>query len=311
MGPSTLAERFQSHRRHLIAVGYRVTGSIVDAEDAVQESWLRLSAADAESIDDLRGWLTTVVGRICLDRLKSAAVRRESYVGQWLPEPVVSPWGTAPLDPLDVLAADEDTRLAALVVLDTLTPSQRVAFVLHDGFAVPFDVVAEILDVAPATARQLASRARKQFGTTPEPVADPEHEAAVTALMTAMASGDLARVVAALHPDCRIVGDSGGTTSTALRVVTGPQKSARFLLGLLRKFGPELAASMRPVAVNGQLGLYSTGVAGNRSSPPRVNGFTVRDGLVWASYDFANPAKLRGVTSLQEIPTEPDMRPPS
>jgi RNA polymerase sigma-70 factor (ECF subfamily) len=162
MSTGSLAALFQSYRSHLLAVGYRVTGSVADAEDAVQESWLRLSASDAESIEDLRAWLTTVVARICLDRLKSATSRRESYVGQWLPEPVVSVWNAPSSDPLDLVVQREDTRLAALVVLDTLTPAQRVAFVLHDGFAVPFDDVAAILDVS-------ASRSTRHLLLRPMP----------------------------------------------------------------------------------------------------------------------------------------------
>lgn len=311
MSPRSLATQFQSHRGHLLAVGYRVTGSVADAEDAVQESWLRLASSDVAAIEDLRGWLTTVVARICLDRLKSAAVRRESYVGQWLPEPVVTAWNAPSSDPLELVVQREDTRLAALVVLDTLSPAQRVAFVLHDGFAVPFDEVAAILEVTPAAARQLASRARKQVDTAPDTAPDAEHESAVTALMTAMASGDLDRVVAALHPDCRMIGDSGGTTRTAAQVVRGPDKCARFYLGLVAMYGPDTLESMTPAAVNGQLGYYSPGVVGTRSFPARAGGFTVRDGLVWASYDFANPAKLSGVSIGQDFPTEPGTRPRS
>ncbi|SNS40983.1 sigma-70 family RNA polymerase sigma factor [Rhodococcoides kyotonense] len=310
MSTSTLADRFQSHRGHLLAVGYRVTGSVADAEDAVQESWLRLSAADASAIEDLRGWLTTVVARLCLDRLKSATVRRETYVGQWLPEPIVSPLHTPASDPLDVVVADEDTRLAALVVLDTLSPAQRVAFVLHDGFAVPFAEIADVLDVSTAAARQLASRARKQVDGAPSAVSDAEHDAAVTLLMTAMASGDLDRVVAALHPECRTIGDSGGTTRTAVQIVHGPRNCARFYLGLVAKYGPETLTAMVPASVNGQLGYFSHGIEGEGGFPSRAGGFTVRDGLVWASYDFANPAKLRGVTAPNR-PTEPDTSPPN
>lgn len=229
MSTVSLAEHFQSHRTHLLAVGYRVTGSVADAEDAVQESWIRLASAHAESIEDLRAWLTTVVARICLDRLKSATSRRETYVGQWLPEPIVtardvSAGTTLSADPLQIVVRTEDTRLAALVVLDSLTPPQRVAFVLHDGFSVPFDDVASILDVSTASARQLASRARKQVDSTPAPVPDAEHDAAVTALMAAMATGDVGRVAQALHPECRMIGDSDGTTRTASQVVRGPDK---------------------------------------------------------------------------------------
>lgn len=311
MATRSLAERFQSHRGHLLAVGYRVTGSVADAEDAVQESWIRLSTADVDAIEDLRAWLTTAVARLCLDRLKSAVVRRESYTGQWLPEPVVATWGSAPLDPLELVVQQEDTRLAALVVLDALSPAQRVAFVLHDGFAVPFERVASILEVSPAAARQLAARARKQVEGTPAPVDDSAHEAAVTRLLAAMASGDVDQVAAALHPDCRMIGDSGGTTRTAAQVVRGPDKCARFFLGLVAMYGPESLTSMVPASVNGQLGYYSAGVTGDRSFPARAGGFTVRDGVVWASYDFANPAKLSGVTLVLDSPTEPGTQLPS
>lgn len=296
MSTASLAEIFQSHRSHLLAVGYRVTGSVADAEDAVQESWLRLAGTDVDSVENLRAWLTTVVARICVDRLKSAASRRETYVGQWLPEPVVTTWNAPSSDPLELVVQSESTRLAALVVLDSLSPPQRVAFVLHDGFAVPFDDVASILGVSAAAARQLASRARKQVDATPPPVTDAEHDAAVTRLMAAMASGDVDLVVQALHPECRMIGDSGGTTATAAQVVRGPDKCARFFLGLVAMYGSDTLASMSPASVNGQLGYVTPGGGTTRTFPARAGGFTVRDGLVWASYDFANPAKLRGVT---------------
>ncbi len=298
-----------------------MTGSVADAEDAVQESWLRLSGSDADTIADLRGWLTTVVARICLDRLKSAAVRRESYVGQWLPEPIATSPSTQSNDPLDLLVRDEDARLAALVVLDTLSPAQRVAFVLHDGFSVPFDEVADILGVSSSAARQLAARARKHVDAAPEPVTSTEHNEAVGRLMEAMASGDLTRVVAALHPDCRTIGDSGGTTRTAARVILGPDKCARFYLGLVSMYGAGSLSSMAPAMVNGSLGYYSSGSPGDddhRSFPGRVGGFTVRDGLVWAAYDFANPSKLGGVaadllamSATPPPPTAPGTQPPS
>ncbi|MDJ0393790.1 sigma-70 family RNA polymerase sigma factor [Rhodococcus sp. G-MC3] len=311
--PASLAESFQSHRSHLLAVGYRVTGSVADAEDAVQESWLRLVGADPSAITDLRGWLTTVVARICLDRLKSAASRRETYIGQWLPEPIVTAWNSPSADPLDVVVQSEDARLAALVVLDSLSPPQRVAFVLHDGFSVPFDDVASILDVSTAAARQLASRARKQVDATPSPVTDPEHDAAVTRLMAAMASGDVGLVAQALHPDCRMIGDSGGTTRTAAQIVRGPDKCARFFLGLVGMYGVDILGSMSPASVNGQLGYVTPGGGAGRTFPARAGGFTVRDGLVWASYDFANPAKSRGVTVpfAARLATAPGTHPPS
>ncbi|MBO0864730.1 MAG: sigma-70 family RNA polymerase sigma factor, partial [Mycobacterium sp.] len=149
---------FEALRPHLLAVAYRLTGTFADAEDMVQEAWLRWDRA-GNDIADLRAWLTTVVSRLSLDRLRSAAHRRETYVGQWLPEPVVT--GLDGADPLSAVVANEDARFAAMVVLERLSPDQRVAFVLHDGFGVPFADVAEVLGTTAVAARQLASRARK------------------------------------------------------------------------------------------------------------------------------------------------------
>ncbi|GCE40378.1 RNA polymerase sigma-70 factor [Rhodococcus wratislaviensis] len=299
MPTATLVDEFESHRRHLLSVAYRLTGSVSDAEDAVQESWLRLDDANAATIRDLGSWLTTVVGRICLDRLRSAAVRREQYVGQWLPEPVVTTLSpSAEPDPLEAVVRDEDNRLAALIVLDSLTPAQRVAFVLHDGFGVPFDEVAGILGIETPAARQLASRARKAVAATTPAVPDEEHALAVQRLLEALAGGDLDAVVAALHPDALVIGDANGTTSTAVNVIRGADKFARFFLGLVQRYGPEVFTAMELVLVNGQLGYFTAGFTGDdahRSSPARVGGFTVRDGLVYAAYDIANPEKFAGI----------------
>ncbi|NNH71666.1 sigma-70 family RNA polymerase sigma factor [Nocardia uniformis] len=304
MVAALLADLFESHRPHLLSVAYRLTGSVSDAEDAVQESWLRLATAPQYEIEDLRAWLTTVVGRICLDRLRSAAARRETYVGQWLPEPVVTgPTPSSTPDPLAAVVRKQDARFAAMIVLDTLTPPQRVAFVLHDGFSVPFDEIGAILGISTDAARQLATRARKTLARSPEPVADPVHAVAVQHLIEALYSGDLNRVVAALHPDARTVGDAGGTTATAINVVAGRGKVARFFLGLRRKFGFGDPASMQagvfePVLVNGQLGILVHGREpgdDHSGNPRRVYGFTVRDGKVWGIYDLANPAKLTGI----------------
>lgn len=313
MAVTALAETFESHRQHLLAVGYRMTGSVADAEDAVQEAWLRLSERDADDIRDLRAWLTTVVGRICLDHLRSAAVRRESYVGQWLPEPIVSPLGGhSPPDPLDAVVRDEDTRLAAMIVLDTLGPDQRTAFVLHDGFGVPFDEIATLLDTSTPAARQLASRARRAVAGVESPTPDPEHAEAVGALLAAMASGDLQQVLDALHPDALVIGDAGGTTRTAVNVLHGADHFARFFLGLAQRYGPQALLAIEPAMVNGQLGFLSHGSPGDETHPAfpgRVGGFTVREGKVCAVYDIANPAKLTRV----RIPGwhRPDPPPPT
>ncbi|WP_040773848.1 sigma-70 family RNA polymerase sigma factor [Nocardia pneumoniae] len=300
MVAALLSDLFESHRAHLLSVAYRLTGSVGDAEDAVQESWLRLAGAHQSEIEDLRAWLTTVVSRICLDRLRSAAVRRESYVGQWLPEPVVTARtpSIAP-DPLEAVVRKQECRFAAMVVLDTLTPPQRVAFVLHEGLSVPFDEIADILGISADAARQLAVRARKAVARTPQPVPDAEHEEAVQRFLVALGSGDVNAVAAALHPDAVMIGDANGTTATAMNVLHGADRIARFYLGLVRKYGLEDAPSVYEFAsVNGQLGLVVAGRPaqdGRAGYPTRVVGFTVRDGLVWGTYDLANPAKLGGI----------------
>ncbi|MFX0573908.1 sigma-70 family RNA polymerase sigma factor [Nocardia nepalensis] len=303
MVSALLADLFESHRAHLLSVAYRLTGSAGDAEDAVQESWLRLAGTHQSEIEDLRAWLTTVVGRICLDRLRSAAVRRESYVGQWLPEPIVT--GITPSstpDPLDAVVRKQECSLAAMVVLESLTPPQRVAFVLHDGLSVPFDEIAEILGVSVEAARQLAVRARKSVAQAPPPTPDVEHAAAVRKFVDALAAGDIGAVTAALHPDAVMIGDANGATSTAVNVIGGADKVARFLLGLIRKHGMD--GSSEPTleyefaTVNGQLGLVVHRVApgyGRLDGPARVVGFAVRDGLVCGAYDLANPEKLSRV----------------
>ncbi|MEJ7634764.1 sigma-70 family RNA polymerase sigma factor [Aeromicrobium sp.] len=295
----SLTDAFEAERPRLLNVGYRLTGSVADAEDAVQEAWLRLDRTDGE-IANLQAWLTTVVSRLCLDRLTSAAARRETYVGQWLPEPIVTPLepSSSWVDPLEAVVRDEDNRFAALVVLDALPPDQRVSFVLHDAFGVPFDEIADVLAIEPANARQLASRARKTVADPPAPVLDDEHNDAVGRFLMAMATGDLDAVLATLHPDALVMGDANGTTSTAVNVIHGADKFARFFLGLLRRYGDDTLTSMRPVLVNGQLGVATPGWNGDSprlSSPARVAAFTVRDGLVWATYDVANPDKLAGV----------------
>jgi RNA polymerase sigma-70 factor (ECF subfamily) len=299
-------DAFERERPRLLGVAYRLTGSVADAEDAVQEAWLRLHRADSGTIDNLQAWLTTVVSRLCLDRLTSAAARRETYIGQWLPEPIVTALDDEG-DPLELLVRHEQNRLAALVVLDVLPPAQRVAFVLHDAFGVPFAEIADVLGVSISNARQLASRARSAVADPPAPVSDAEHDAAVSRFLAAMTSGDLRSVIATLHPDARLTGDAGGTTSSAVNVIHGAEKFARFYLGLLARYGPGTLEAIQLVRVNGQLGVATTGWVGptkRTSSPARVAGFTVRDGLVWAAYDIANPAKHAGV----RIPDWPTRR---
>jgi RNA polymerase sigma-70 factor, ECF subfamily len=287
---------FEALRPHLVAVAYRLTGTVADAEDIVQDAWLRWHAAESrDDVVDLRAWLTTVVSRLGLDRLRSAAHRRETYVGQWLPEPVVT--GLDSADPLSVVVAHEDARFAAMVVLERLTPDQRVAFVLHDGFAVPFAQVAEVLGTNDATARQLASRARKAVAAEPPPEPDPTHDEVVGRLMAAMAVGDLETVVALLHPDVTFTGDSDGKAPTAVQVIHGADKVVRFMLGLAQRYGPSMFTAHELGLVNGELGIYTAGCPasdGYREMLPRIMAMTVRDGKVCALWDIANPDKFTG-----------------
>jgi RNA polymerase sigma-70 factor (ECF subfamily) len=292
---TTRIDDFEGLRSHLLAVAYRLTGTFADAEDAVQDAWFKWDALGQkrDEIVDPRAWLTTVVSRLGLDRLRSAARRRETYVGEWLPEPVVT--GFDGNDPLAAVVASEDARFAAMVVLERLTPDQRVAFVLHEGFGVPFAEIASVLGVSDAAARQLASRARRAVGSTPEPIAEQTHNEVAGALMAALASGDLDGVVRLLHPEVTFTGDSNRMAPTAARVIHGPDKVARFLLGLAQRYGPNFLSASQLALVNGQLGSYTPGVPAGGGYPemmPRVTAMTVRDGKVCAIWDVANPDKF-------------------
>ncbi|MDF3337323.1 sigma-70 family RNA polymerase sigma factor [Mycolicibacterium septicum] len=295
MTASARVGEFEELRPHLLAVAYRLTGTFADAEDIVQDAWIRWEA-NRTQIADLRAWLTTVVSRLGLDRLRSAAHRREAYYGEWLPEPVVT--GLDTNDPLNAVVAGEDARFAAMVVLERLTPDQRVAFVLHDGFGVPFTEIASVLGVSDASARQLASRARRAVADDPPPASpDDLHNQVAGELMAALATGELDAVVRLLHPDVTFTGDSNRRAPTAARVIHGPDKVARFILGLSKRYGPNWLAGSQFALVNGQLGVYTTGapaVDGYPELMPRVTIFTVRDGKVCAVWDIANPDKFTG-----------------
>lgn len=296
MTASTRVDEFERMRPHLLAVAYRLTGTLADAEDIVQDAWLRWDRDErSHEISDLRAWLTTVVSRLGLDRLRSAAHRRETYVGEWLPEPLVT--GFDGNDPLAAVVAGEDARFAAMVVLERLTPDQRVAFVLHDGFAVPFSEVASVLGISDAAARQLASRARRAVAAAPEPVSGDTHNELVGSLMAALAAGDMNAAVRLLHPDVTFTGDSNRMAPTAARVIHGPDKVARFLFGLAERYGPNFLATAQLALVNGELGSYTPGAPADGGFPamsPRVTAMTVRDGKICAIWDVANPDKFTG-----------------
>jgi len=257
-----LADEFEEHRGRLRAVAYRMLGSPTEAEDAVQESWLRLSRSDDEAIDNLGGWLTTVVARVALDMLRARNARREEYVGSWLPEPIVQPadgggaGGTAEPE-REALMADA-VGLALLVVLDTLAPKERLAFVLHDMFGVPFGEIAPIIERSPEATRQLASRARRRVRGAPEVDADlPRQRELVEAFLAAAREGDFDALVAVLDPDVVFRHDAGGGIDGRPRhgahadMVVGIEAVARNAMANGKVF-LDLA---HPATVNGGAGL--------------------------------------------------------
>jgi RNA polymerase sigma-70 factor (ECF subfamily) len=262
-------------------------GSSSEAEDAVQETFLRLNRSDSERVDDLRAWLTTVAARVCLDMLRARRARREDYVGSSLPEPVVSiDDGT---DPEHEAVLADSVGLAMLVVLDTLTPAERIAFVLHDMFAVPFSEIAELVDRSPTASRQLASRARRRVrSAAPHPDADVSAQREVVdAFLAASRAGDFDALLAVLDPDVVFRLDVGDMPTLARPPVVGAEAVAKRIL----ERGTPFAPFARPALVNGAAGAIV--VRGGR--PLAVAGFTVERGRVVAIDVVADPEKLRGL----------------
>ncbi|WP_141577424.1 RNA polymerase sigma factor SigJ [Actinomadura sp. WMMA1423] len=278
-----LAERFEGHRTHLKAVAYRMLGSLAEADDAVQEAWLRLSRSDADDIENLGGWLTTVVGRVCLDMLRSRTSRREDPLEERLPDPVVSSLN-GPDPEYEALVADS-VGLALLVVLQSLTPAERLAFVLHDTFGVPFEDIASIVGRSPAAARQLASRARRRVrGTAPEPERDPARQRAVVEAFNAAAhDGDFEALVAVLHPDVVLRADVGAMPGGWTQV-----DGARNVAGQALMFRSTAPGVLVPALVNGTAG----SVWFEDGSPRSVLCFTVAGGRVAAIDILADPDRL-------------------
>jgi len=248
-----LAQRFEEHRRRLRAVAYRMLGSLSEADDAVQEAWLRLSGSEPDEIENLSGWLTTVVARVSLNMLRSRAVRREEPLSPHLPDPVVD--RADGVDPEHEALLADSVGLALLVVLETLTPAERLAFVLHDSFGVPFEDIAPLIDRSPQAARQLASRARRRVRAQPTtPDADVGTQwAAVNAFLAAAREGDFDALVATLDPDVVLHADGGSAFAAISAEVRGAQQVARRAIIWTRV---DLAA--RPVLVNGAVGVVAT-----------------------------------------------------
>jgi RNA polymerase sigma factor (sigma-70 family) len=278
-----LAERFEANRSHLRGVAYRMLGSLPEADDAVQEAWIRLSRTDTSDVDNLRAWLTTVVGRVCLNMLRSRKTRRESSLETHLPDPIVSP--EAGIDPEQEALLGDSVGLALLVVLDALTPAERVAFVLHDVFAVPFDEIAPIVGRTPTAARQLASRARRRVQGAPVPDVDLDGQwAVVEAFVAAARAGDFERLIAVLDPEVVVRSDWGTTRPGLVSLVRGARAVAEQAL-TFRRFG-ETATR---VLVNGIPGGIAWSPDG---SPFAVLALTVRGGRIVVIDVLADPDRL-------------------
>jgi RNA polymerase sigma factor (sigma-70 family) len=278
-----LAGQFEQLRPRLHTVAYSILGSISDAEDAVQECWLRLDRTDASTVADLQGWLTTVVGRICLDMLRRRRTRPERHYGDWLPEPIVEVDDAGPES--QVLLADT-VGLALLVVLETLSPAERLAFVLHDVFGVPFDDIARVVDRTPEAARQLATRARRRVQAAPTP--DPDlarQRSVVDAFLAAARNGDMRRLLEVLDPDVVFRADAGALPAGAAFPVSGAEAVAVRVL----QTAPRFIAHTAPALVNGQAGA----VFAPDGRTLGVIGFTVVAGRIVAIDLIADPAKLR------------------
>jgi RNA polymerase sigma factor (sigma-70 family) len=284
MDDNRLAQQFEEHRSHLRAVAYRMLGSLGEADDAVQEAWIRLGRTDAATIENLGGWLTTVVSRICLNVLRSRRSRPEQPLDVHVPDPIVS--RSDAVDPEHQALLADSVGLALLVVLDTLTPPERLAFVLHDMFAVPFDEVATIAGRSPEAVRQLASRARRRVqGAPTAPDGDlTRQREVVDAFFAAARGGDFDALVAVLDPDVEIRSDGGAARPRATRIVRGAAEVASSAMTYAQ---PSL--SLRPVLVNGAAGVV---VVGPRERPFAVMGFTVIGGRITAINAVADPERL-------------------
>jgi RNA polymerase sigma factor (sigma-70 family) len=279
--PNWLASQFDEHRTHLRSVAYDMLGSVSEAEDAVQECWLRLARSDSDSINELRGWLTAVLGRICIDMLRARRARRTDYVGSWLPEPLIE---EPPEQRPDHQAELTDTLgLALLIVLESLSPPERLAFVLHDVFAVPFDEIAAIMDRTPAAARQMATRARRRIQSAPQPDTDVVlQQRLVDAFLAAARSADFDALLTVLAPDVVLRFDLGPRGRPAL---SGALAVAQHVVTT----APQFISFATPVLVNGAAGL----LFGTREDPISVLGFTVVGGKIAALDLVAAAAKLR------------------
>jgi RNA polymerase sigma-70 factor (ECF subfamily) len=293
---SAFDQAWRDNRRYLLDVAYRMLGSLSEAEDVVQEAFVRLVRADLDEIQDVRGWLVVVVSRLCLDQLRSARSQREAYVGPWLPEPLIQPPGEA-FDPAERVTLDDSVRMALLVVLERLTPAERAAFVLHDLFRFSFDDVARIVGRSPEACRQLASRARRHVQHQTGPArfkVDPAQFRRVAArFIQASSNGDLDALMEVLDPD--VVGwtDSGGAVPAPREPVVGRRPVAAVFLRFVRDFRVTLV----PMPVNGEPGALAL----RDGRLVAVIALETRDALVTRIHGIANPHKIAYVASLLQV----------
>jgi len=283
-----------SERRQLINLAYRMLGSLTEAEDAVQEAyarWYAMTPAQQQAIQSPGAWLTTVASRICLNMLSSARARRETYVGEWLPEPLPDPAessGGPPADPADRVTLDESVSMALLVVLDSMTPAERVAFVLHDVFRYPFAEVAEITGRSPAACRQRASSARRRIRDAQTSAMPAVRQARIVRdFMQAWSAGDIGALIELLDPGVVVTGDGGGVAPASLRPIEGGERVARYLADISREVPGNIRLSER--TVNGQPGL----IAQQDGVTIAVYSFEIAGDRITRIWAVLNPGKLR------------------
>jgi RNA polymerase sigma factor (sigma-70 family) len=287
-----LADRFEEHRPHLRAVAYRMLGSLAEADDAVQDTWLRLSRARAGEVENLGGWLTTVTARVCLNMLRSRNRHREESLDVHVPDPVLGP--DADRQPEDEAVLADSVGLALLVVLDTLTPAERLAFVLHDMFDLPFDEIAPMVGRTPAAARQLASRARRRVHGAAVPAPDPDvarQRDVVDAFFAAARGGDFDALVAVLDPGVVLRIDAGARHPDASMAIRGSAAVARQALSGLSS--ALRVADLHPALVNGAAGVLVT----VRGRPVTVIAFTVADGKIAEIDAIADRERVRQIAA--------------
>ncbi|WP_329260675.1 RNA polymerase sigma-70 factor [Streptomyces pseudovenezuelae] len=294
MATETETDVFEEHRPVLLGVAYRMLGRVADAEDVVQEAWLRWSAADRSEVREPRAYLVRVTTRLAIDRLRQVKARGETYVGPWLPEPYVTDFGDAVPDTAEQAVLADSVSLAVLVVMESLSPLERAVFVLREAFGYPYADIAAMLDRGEPAVRQLAGRARRHVEERrPRFEVDPVRRRDLTErFLAAAGGGDLKELMALLAPDVRLIGDSGGKSKAPLRVLESADHVGRFLVGVAEKGVPDI--SWRFLELNGGPALLV--LSGGK--PDSVFQLDILDGRIQSVYIIRNPDKLRSLAAV-------------